>query len=131
MTTVTLGKQDFLTTVRQDIFLYHADEPKDLGGENLFTTPDQYLLGALGSCTAITLKMYAKRKEWELGDIKVFLRFLDKLKDGKTVRTIEKKIDFSNKDALEDKMIQRLYAIAEKCPVARLIKGETEIITIE
>lgn len=130
-TIVTLNDQDFLTTVRHEEFLYHADEPTNLGGENLFATPMQYLLGALGSCTAITLRMYAKRKKWELGEIKVSLRFSDKIQEGKTIRAIEKKIDFSNKETLDEKKIQRFYAIAEKCPVAKLIKGETEIITLK
>lgn len=129
-TTVTLGKQDFLTTVRHEEFLYHADEPKELGGENLFATPKQYLLGALGSCTAITLKMYAKRKEWDLGKITVALCFVDKVIEGKTTLVIEKKIDFSNAKNLDEKTLERLYVIAEKCPVAKIIKGETEIITI-
>ncbi|APD07818.1 hypothetical protein UJ101_02318 [Flavobacteriaceae bacterium UJ101] len=130
ITTVTLNDQDYLTTVRHEEFLYHADEPKELGGENLFATPSQYLLGSLGSCTAITLRMYAKRKEWDLGEITIALRFVDQLVEGKTIRTIEKKLNFSNGENLEEKQIKRLYTIAEKCPVAKIIKGETKIITV-
>ncbi len=103
ITTVTLNDQDYLTTVRHEEFLYHADEPKELGGENLFATPSQYLLGSLGSCTAITLRMYAKRKEWDLGEITIALRFVDQLVEGKTIRTIEKKLNFSNGENLEEK----------------------------
>ncbi len=130
-TIVTLEGQDYLTTVRHDEFLYHSDEPTYLGGENLFATPTQYLLGSLGSCTAITLRMYAKRKEWDLGKISISLRFVDKEVEGKKVRTIEKKLEFSNKDNFEEKDIKRLYSVAEKCPVAKMLKGETEITTIQ
>src|ERR1700728_5418273 len=52
-----------------------ADEPIARGGGDSGASPYELLLASLGACTSITLRMYAGRKEWELGKITVGLRY--------------------------------------------------------
>ncbi|NQY28632.1 MAG: OsmC family protein [Flavobacteriaceae bacterium] len=47
------------------------DEPESVGGKNTTAAPLKYLLGALASCTVITMKMYANRKQWDVGNIDI------------------------------------------------------------
>ncbi|HEY2379120.1 MAG TPA: OsmC family protein [Gemmatimonadaceae bacterium] len=64
----------FRTEITVRGFAFVADEPKSEGGADSGATPYEYLLGALAACTAMTLRMYAKRKAWPLEDVIVRLR---------------------------------------------------------
>jgi len=100
------------------------DEPIDLGGNDFGPTPTEFLCGALGACTAITLKMYARRKKWELEDVIVDVELekkFEKDENGRNQRvdTFMKKIQL--KGNLDEDQKQRLLEIAGKCPVNRTI----------
>lgn len=96
-----------------------ADEPLDVEGTNLGPTPKELLLSSISSCIAITLRMYAKRKDWDLGEIRVDLELIEE--DGQPV--IEKSIHFSNQ-SLDEKQLQRLLDISNRCPVVKMIHGD-------
>jgi len=77
------------------------------------------LLASLGACTSITLRMYAGRKEWELGKITVGLRFT---RDADKKERIDRRMSFSKPLSPEQKA--RLVEIAGKTPVTRtLVQG--------
>ena len=100
------------------------DEPIEEGGYDFGPTPMEMLSGALGACTAITLKMYARRKKWELEDVIVDIELekkFEKDENGRNHRvdTFRKKIQL--KGNLDEDQKRRLLEIAGKCPVNRTI----------
>jgi putative redox protein len=92
-----------------------ADEPVAVEGQNSGPTPTQIVLMALGSCTAITVRMYAARKQWTIDRIAVRLRWAPQFTN------IERHIEIDG--ALDDEQRARLLQIAEKCPVHKILTG--------
>jgi putative redox protein len=92
-----------------------ADEPSELQGQNSGPTPTQIVLMALGGCTAITVRMYAARKDWTIDRIAVRLRWAPEF------TTIERTIDIDG--PLDAEQRARLLQIAEKCPVHKILTG--------
>lgn len=101
----------------------HSDEELANGGEDTGATPHELLLAALGSCTAMTLKVYAARKGWPLADVKVTLNAANN--EGGYV--ITRRVAISGQ--LDAEQRQRLLEIANKCPVHRTLTGEIIINT--
>ena len=66
-----LSNKNYLTESKTRNHFTIIDEPVELGGGDNAPTPVEYFLTAIGSCVAITLRMYAERKEWDLGKITV------------------------------------------------------------
>jgi putative redox protein len=99
-----------------------ADEPAERGGGDSGPAPYELLLGSLGACTAITLRMYAERKQWAVEDIEVSL-FLHG--QGETL-SIERVLKIVGTD---DAQNARLAEIAEKTPVTLTLKRGVPIDT--
>ena len=107
-----------------------ADEPTSLGGTDAGPTPYDYLLAGLGSCTAMTLRIYADRKGWPLESVTVRLS-QDRIhatdceecetEEGRVER-IEREIELVG--PLEEEQRCRLLEIADMCPVHRTLKTE-------
>lgn len=111
-----------------------ADEPPDLGGDGLGPSAYELLLWALGACTAMTLLMYARRKEWDLTDISVHLTH-DRVhaddsqnaeqETGGRIELIKREI--SVRGNLSEEQKERLLEIAGRCPVHRTITGSPKV----
>lgn len=119
-----IGKTKYLTTVTSDGHTIVADEPFDVGGADAGLTPHQLLLASLGSCTAITLRMYIDRKEWPVDEITVDLDLYNL--DGSTL--IETRL--SVKGELDAQQKERLMHIAKACPIHKLLTNPVKIETV-
>ena len=99
-----------------------VDEPVDQGGTDTGPTPSQLLALSLASCTAITVEMYAARKEWDVGALAVEVDY----EPGKN-EVPRFDVTIVLPDELPEEQAAQLLKIAGKCPVHRALKGEVEI----
>ena len=116
----TLGSENYLMEIKTTNHTVMVDEPESIGGTDKYPNPAQYLLSALASCTAITIKMYADNKGWEVGNINVDVNMKEVISSGKTIKKIVKAVQFEN--PLEDDQIERLLTIGSKCPISKLLE---------
>lgn len=105
-----------------------ADEPKNVGGDDLGLAPFELLQAALGACTNMTLKLYAERKKWDLKEVYTHMSFVRDTLDNQKIETITKKIELQGNLTQEQK--QRLIEIAAKCPVNKTLMAGVNIKTL-
>lgn len=131
-----VGRKGFRTEVRARSHQLAADEPVALGGTDGGPTPYEFLLVALGSCTAMTLRMYADRKTWPLEGAEVFVRQgRSHERDCEQCETntvgiarIERRIELVG--PLTDEQRQRLLEIADRCPVKQTLGSAIQVETV-
>jgi len=112
-----------------------ADEPSEIGGMDAGPNPYELLLAALGTCTCITVRMYAERKHWLLEAVQVTLTHAkahaeDCVACETEARSLDQiEVEISLTGDLSGEQRQRLLAIAGKCPVHRTLTSQVRIST--
>lgn len=101
-----------------------VDEPAELDGDDAGPKPTELLLGSLGACKAITLKMYAGRKGWPLERVDV------ELTEGMAGKRPQIQAALHLEGDLSEEQKQRLLIIADKCPIHKMLSASVDIHTV-
>lgn len=127
----------FRQQITADEAIFFSDEPTDVGGGGGAPTPYDLLLGALGACTSMTLRMYSDRKGWPLDAVRVRLRHqrihasdcddCDNVENDAMIDVLERHIEL--RGDLDDAQREKLLEIANKCPVHRTLTNHIRIRT--
>lgn len=130
------GQTNYKTVLTAGGHELTADEPVQAGGTNKGPDPYDYLLMSLGSCSAITIKMYADRKKWPVRDIYIELRHhKSHAEDCKECEDPKARIDHIEKEItvtgdLTDEQVQKLLDISARCPVHKTLTGNVKISSL-
>ncbi len=117
----------FAQNVYSDSHHWLADEPTTVGGNNSGPDPYEHLLAALGTCTSMTIRMYANRKKWPLENIGINLYHERSYnKDCQQCDEAPQQIDYLNREItlegdLDNEQREKLLEIADKCPVHKTL----------
>jgi putative redox protein len=99
------------------------DEPDEAGGANLGPSPTRVLAASLAACTAITMEMYAGRKGWDLGDVRVDVE----MEYGEAYAPSSFVVHLHLPRELSPQQLERLREIAGRCPVHRVLSERREV----
>jgi putative redox protein len=123
---LTVTVRSSADTLRQEVQIrggkhsLTTDEPQDVGGDDSAATPHELLPAALAACIATTVRMYARRKRWQLSVLAVEVSFDNE----STPRHCEIRLQLPAE--LSDERRERLELIARKCPVHRSLEHGVE-----
>ncbi|MFZ1658672.1 MAG: OsmC family protein, partial [Flavobacteriales bacterium] len=133
---VHIANEKFTTQVLANGHHLTADEPASVGGNNYGPSPYDLLSAALGACTAMTMKMYAERKKWDLQEAFVHLKHgkvhaadCESCAEGTTgkIDRFERMVELHGD--LDGTQRKRLLEIADRCPVHRTLHETVEVVT--
>jgi putative redox protein len=97
-----------------------VDEPEDRGGTDTGPSPGELLAAALATCSAITIEMYADRKQWGLGTVEVEVDYTEQAPDEPASFDVRIRVG----GELTDENRDRLMVIAGKCPVHKALAAD-------
>lgn len=133
---LNLNEYNFTTQIQTNSHNLVADEPESFGGDNFGPSPYEFLNVSLAACTAMTLKLYAQRKKWDLKEVYVYLTHSKKHlvdmdnEQPQYIDYITKKLTFEGN--LDESQRLKLKEIASRCPVHKTLVSsvviETELI---
>jgi len=133
--TATIGASGYRVEIDAGGHTLVSDEPIAVGGTDAGATPYDLVLAALGACTAITIRMYADRKQWPLEGVVVRLHHSrshaadEEQCEERPVRLdhVERTLELSGPLTHDQRV--RLAEIAERCPVHRTLDAGLRITT--
>ncbi len=129
------GESGFTTQMKVGNHYMMADEPEHVGGNDFGPNPYEFVSAGLAACTAMTIQMYVRRKQWDLKNVEVHINYgKDYARDCEDCEQDSAKIDTFTREIklegdLDEKQIARILQIADKCPVHKTLHTETQVIT--
>jgi len=134
---IRAGRERYRTEISAAGQTLVANEPVEAGGAGGAPTPYDLLLGAIGSCTAMTLRMYADRKGWPLEGVIIRLRqsrshakdCVDCVDKAVGVHEIERELVLEG--PLDDEQRARLTLVADRCPVKQTLEAGIKVVAAE
>jgi len=130
---VSSGPLRYAQVVSVGAHVFRADEPVDVGGGDIGPNPEELLMASLGACASITAQMYAKRKQWKLQSVHIEVvheRVLaaDNAASGATIGMVDQfEMQISLAGDLSDEQRNRLFEIANRCPIHRMLTSGVKI----
>ena len=118
----------YRTELKINQHLLIADELQSAGGKDEGPAPGDYLCMSLASCKAITLRMYAQRKDWKVDIIKVKVNLVKGSDMESGNNTFFSEVDI--KGDLNDEQKSRLLQIAKACPIDKLLIKSSDSISV-
>lgn len=122
--TADIGTTDYAVSLLAGHHQLMSDEGTAMGGKDAGPAPHELLCAALGACTAITLRMYAQRKQWPLRAVHVDVQLAVQDKQ----RSITRRLGLEGE--LDEAQRARLAEIAERTPVTLTLKQGVSITTM-
>ncbi|NJM24378.1 MAG: OsmC family protein [Bacteroidia bacterium] len=122
--TAKIGREHYTTELTTTSHHLIADEPKDVGGSNIGPRPTDFLRMSLAACTAMTLRMYADRKEWPVDGIEVHVATEP---DGQGTRFNREVIVTGD---VSQEQLDKLLEIANACPVHKILTNPIAVDTL-
>lgn len=131
---ISVGPTGFRTEITARGHTLIADEPIEVGGGNEGPTPYDYLAASLGACTAMTLRIYANRREWPLEGVRITMRHSrvhekdceDCASRPVGIDQLEREIELSG--PLTEEQHAGLMRIADRCPVAQTLERGVRVV---
>jgi len=122
------GRSTFAVRIETSSHVLTGDEPVDAGGGGLGPSPFELLSAALAECTAMTVRWYARQQRWPVEHVSVVVDYGKRQLAGASspVDVFEKTI-FIRGAELTDEQRSRLFDVASKCPVQRVLESSPSI----
>lgn len=121
--------QPYVVDLDDGTHQWTADEPAPVGGGDTGPNPMQLLCSSLAACTAITVRMYAARKEWPLLGVGVRITMNPQGTGQDDGTVLQRTLTFEGD--LDDAQRKRLLQIANACPVHKILTGKITVPTAE
>lgn len=122
LVTAVIGSVPYTVSLTDGAHQWLGDATAEHGGAYAGPTPHSILLSALGTCTAVTLSMYAGRKTWGLEGVEVILGYSN---EAPGTTTISREIRL--KGNLDEEQKARMLQIADACPIHKILTGEIKV----